>query len=141
MENREPDFVMIQIRVTQAQRKRIDRTAEKCGLSRSEYIRQIALEYEPQVPLPPAFYRCCEDLDKLIRDPFSGEVSQKALGILSKMQMVLNGELIVPEPEERPLPEAKPAPEQTAAPVEKQKTEEPEKPRKKRKWYELWKGE
>ena len=76
MENREPASVMIQIRVTQAQRKRIDRIAEKCGLTRSEYIRQIALGYEPQVPLPPACYRCCEDLDKLIKNPNSGEVSQ-----------------------------------------------------------------
>lgn len=139
MEKKEPDFVMIQIRVTQAQRKRIDRTAEKCGLTRSEYIRQIALGYEPQVPLPPAFYRCCEDLDRLMKNPYSGEVSQKALGILSKMQMVLSGELIVPELEEHPLPEAEQVPEKTAAPVEKQKTEEPEKPKKK--WYQFWERE
>jgi hypothetical protein len=136
MENREPDFVMIQIRVTQDQRKRIDRTAEKCGLTRSEFIRQIALGYEPQVPLPHAFYRCCEDLDKLIKNPYSGEVSHKALGILSKMQMVLSGELIVPEPEEHPLPEAESVPEKNAASVEKQIIEEPEKSRKK--WYQFW---
>lgn len=136
MKNREPDSVIIQIRVTQDQRKRIDRTAEKCGLSRSEYIRQIALGHEPQVPLPPAFYRCCEDLDKLIKKPYSGEVSQKALEILTRMQMVLNGELIVPEPEEHPLPEAEPVPVEPAAPVEQQIIEEPEKLRKK--WYQFW---
>ena len=137
MENREPASVMIQIRVTQAQRKRIDRIAEKCGLTRSEYIRQIALGYEPQVPLPPAFYRCCEDLDKLIKNPNSGEVSQRALKILKRMQMILSGELIVPEPVEYPLSKSELVPAEISAPGENQKTEETEKPQKK--WSQIWK--
>lgn len=38
----------INIRVTQQEKKRIERHAKKCGLTVSEYLRQLANGHEPQ---------------------------------------------------------------------------------------------
>ena len=38
----------IYVRVTQREKERINTKATKCGLSLSEYIRQVCLGYEPK---------------------------------------------------------------------------------------------
>ena len=46
----------IDIRLTPEEKSKIDNNAKKCGLSTSEYMRQLAHGYEPK-PLPPLDYR------------------------------------------------------------------------------------
>jgi len=53
----------IYTRTTPAEKKQIERTARKCGLSVSEYIRQRCLGYAPREIPPETFYRLCHDLN------------------------------------------------------------------------------
>lgn len=56
-------------RVDGQERVLIERKAKKVGLSTSEYVRQQAMNYEPR-PIPPeAFFRLCEEYDKLVMSP------------------------------------------------------------------------
>ena len=51
MPNRQRE-VGINIRVTEAEKKKIQRNAKKCRLSVSEYLRQLAMGDEPKALLP-----------------------------------------------------------------------------------------
>ena len=53
----------IYTRVTPAEKQKIDRTARKCGLSVSEYIRQRCLGYAPREVPPDTYYELCRMLE------------------------------------------------------------------------------
>ena len=53
----------IYTRVTPAEKQKIERTAKKCGLSVSEYIRQRCLGYAPREIPPDTYYELCRMLD------------------------------------------------------------------------------
>lgn len=53
------------IRVSKKEKKLIERNAEKCGLSVSEYLRQRALGYIPRAILPEVFFSFNDKLDEL----------------------------------------------------------------------------
>ena len=53
----------IYTRVTPAEKQKIERTAKKCGLSVSEYIRQRCLGYAPREIPPDTYYELCRKLD------------------------------------------------------------------------------
>lgn len=53
------------IRVSEKEKNLIERNAEKCGLSVSEYLRQRALGYIPRAILPEVFFSFNDKLDEL----------------------------------------------------------------------------
>ena len=53
------------IRVSEKEKSLIERNAEKCGLSVSEYLRQRALGYMPRAVLPEVFFSFSDKLDAL----------------------------------------------------------------------------
>ena len=86
--------------MTEKQKQQIASLARKCGLSKSEYLRQRALGFEPKGTLPDAFFVCCERLDWHCRPPFSKETNEQALALLNEMQSILaNGYDSPEEPE------------------------------------------
>ena len=79
----------MEFRVNEKEKEKIDRAISKSGLTQSEYLRQRALGYEPKAAMPDAFFTCCEQLDRVTRQPFSKEVNDAALAMLQKMNKVL----------------------------------------------------
>lgn len=126
----------LQFTATAEQKNRIDMLAKKCGLSRSEYLRQVTLGQTPQEPLPAAFYKCCENLSKLTRSSYSEEVNREALTVLMRMQRILHGEVIVPESADNTDPDEEPVPTVSAVLAEKSASEElqEDKPRIRFRW-------
>lgn len=53
------------IRVSEKEKNMIERNAERCGLSVSEYLRQRALGYMPKAVLPEVFFSFNDKLDEL----------------------------------------------------------------------------
>ena len=53
------------IRVSEKEKNLIERNAERCGLSVSEYLRQRALGYMPKAVLPEVFFSFNEKVDVL----------------------------------------------------------------------------
>ena len=93
----------VYLTVTEKEKRKIKRNAESCGLNQSEYIRQRALGFAPKAVPPDAFYHFCEKLDMLCEEPFSDEVNQKALSLLSEIEQAL----VRPDKEVMPwLPQA-----------------------------------
>ena len=62
---------LINIRVTEKEKAQLERLAQKCGLSLSEYLRKRGLGYEPGPYLDDRFYsvytKLCEISNLLIR--------------------------------------------------------------------------
>lgn len=110
IENRKPR-IRIEVRLTEKQKEQIDRAAKRCGITASEYLRQRALGGEPEAVLPDAFFVCCEKLDRLTRSPYTKDVNDAAIAVLTEMQDILTGKRIIlaekKEPESKP-PETKP---------------------------------
>ncbi len=75
----------IYTRVTPTEKQRIERTAKKCGLSVSEYIRQRCLGYAPRETPPDAYYELCRKLD-YIRELGNGDA---ILALLDEMRKEL----------------------------------------------------
>lgn len=120
-ENNKPH---LQFLVTEEQKEQIEQKAKKCGLSRSEYLRQTALGNNPQELLPAAFYRCCETLSNLTRNGYSEEVNQKALSVLADMQRILDGEAVILKEMEDADSEEESVPTVSAVLAEKQSAEQ-----------------
>ena len=57
----------IYTRTTPAEKQQIERTARKCGLSVSEYVRQRCLGYAPREIPPGIYYDLCRKLDEARR--------------------------------------------------------------------------
>ena len=75
----------IYTRVTPTEKQKIERTAKKCGLSVSEYIRQRCLGYAPREIPPDAYYELCRKLD-YIRELGNGDA---ILALLDEMRREL----------------------------------------------------
>ena len=75
----------IYTRVTPAEKQKIERTANKCGLSLSEYIRQRCLGYAPREIPPDAYYELCRKLGE------AGKLGSEAaiLSLLDEMRKEL----------------------------------------------------
>lgn len=65
--------VGINVRVTAAEKRRMQTAARKCALTLSEYLRQRALGYDPQPHPPQAVFTALAELDALadLLDPES----------------------------------------------------------------------
>ena len=57
--------VGLNVRVSPAEKQRIQTAAGQCGLTLSEYLRQRALGYEPRFHPPQAFFNSLDRLEHL----------------------------------------------------------------------------
>ena len=86
----------IELRVTQAEKKKITKLAESCGLSQSEYVRQRALGYAPRMVLPDVFYHFYQSLCRLcdeVSDKVSPDTERRLLETVDGIQR----QLLLPE--------------------------------------------
>ena len=58
----------VNIRVSDEEKKRIERYAKKCGLTVSEYLRQLARGHKPEGTLPEGFYQVTTYLEQILRE-------------------------------------------------------------------------
>ena len=61
--------VGLNVRVSPAEKQRIQTAAGRCGLTLSEYLRQRALGYAPRFHPPQAFFSCLTWMDNLTDQP------------------------------------------------------------------------
>ena len=76
----------------------IERNAERCGLSVSEYLRQRALGYMPRAVLPEVFFSFNDKLDALCvvcEGKISADTEEKIIALIDE----ITAELILPQKE------------------------------------------
>lgn len=78
---KKPD-IRITARVTPAEKQKVERSAKRCGLSQTEYLRQRALGYEPRAVPPDALFLMTEKLGLLIEKDLSPAANEEALKLL-----------------------------------------------------------
>ena len=86
----------IELRVTQSEKDKIARLAERYGLSQSEYIRQRTLGYAPRTVLPDVFFDFYQTLCRLcdeVTEKVSPETERKLLEVVDEIQQ----RLLLPE--------------------------------------------
>ncbi len=86
------------IRVSEKEKVLIERNAEKCGLSVSEYLRQRALGYMPRAVLPDVFFSFSDKLDELcvaVEGKISADTVAKIIALIDD----ITEELILPQKE------------------------------------------
>ena len=86
------------IRVSETEKSLIERNAEKCGLSVSEYLRQRALGYMPRAVLPEVFFSFSDKLDTLCvicEGKITADTEAKIIALIDE----ITAELILPKNE------------------------------------------
>ena len=86
------------IRVSDKEKNLIERNAERCGLSVSEYLRQRALGYMPRAVLPEVFFSFNDKLDELciaVEGKITAETEEKIVALIDE----ITAELILPHKE------------------------------------------
>ena len=86
------------IRVSEKEKNLIERNAERCGLSVSEYLRQRALGYMPRAVLPEVFFSFNDKLDELciaVEGKITAETEEKIVALIDE----ITAELILPQKE------------------------------------------
>ena len=96
--NEKEKTARIEIRVRPKDKNRIEKLAERCGLSVSEYMVKRALGYEPRAVQPNAFFEFYQELCKLADWALSPETEEKLLDIIKRIQL----ELLLPGKEAVP---------------------------------------
>ena len=89
MKTNQPKDTRVYIRVTPADKAKIERLAASCGLSLSEYLRQRALGYAPRAVLPDVFFDFHQTLCRLcdeVADKVSLETEQRLLEVADAIQ-------------------------------------------------------
>lgn len=80
---------LINIRVTEKEKAQLDKLAQKCGLSLSEYLRKRGLGYEPGPLLNDRFYEMCSKLCEISNLPLQPETEAVLIAILNDLQQNL----------------------------------------------------
>ena len=86
------------IRVSEKEKNLIERNAEKCGLSVSEYLRQRALGYIPRAILPEVFFSFNDKLDELcvaVEGKITADPEERIIALIDS----ITEELILPKRE------------------------------------------
>lgn len=86
------------IRVSEKEKNMIERNAERCGLSVSEYLRQRALGYMPRAILPEVFFSFNDKLDALCvvcEGKISADTEEKIMELIDN----ITEELMLPKRE------------------------------------------
>ncbi len=93
----------MEIRLSEKDKKNIERYAKKCGVPISEYVRQCALGFVPRQALPDDFYdlysRLC-DVCNLINPGFTEETERELVDLITDIreQLLLLGKEALPGP-------------------------------------------
>ncbi len=93
----------MEIRLSEKDKKTIERYAKKCGVPVSEYVRQCALGFSPRQALPDDFYdlysRLC-DVCNLINPGFTEETERELVDLITDIreQLLLPGKEALPGP-------------------------------------------
>ena len=77
---------LINIRVTEKEKAQLDRLAQKCGLSLSEYLRKRGLGYEPGPFLDDRFYAVYTKLCEISNLPLQPDTEAVLITILNDLQ-------------------------------------------------------
>ncbi len=77
---------LINIRVTGKEKAQLDKLAQKCGLSLSEYLRKRGLGYEPGPLLNDRFYEVYSKLCEISNLPFNTETEAVLTALLNDLQ-------------------------------------------------------
>ena len=88
---------LINIRLTPKEKAQMERLAETCGLSLSEYLRKRGLGYEPRPLLPDSFYLFYSKLCDLCNQQLTTETEAALLALVNDIRM----ELILPRKQTR----------------------------------------
>ena len=80
---------LINIRVTEKEKAQLDKLAQKCGLSLSEYLRKRGLGYEPGPLLNDRFYEMYSKLCEISNLPLTPETEAVLIAILNDLQQNL----------------------------------------------------
>ena len=80
---------LINIRVTEKEKAQLDRLAQKCGLSLSEYLRKRGLGYDPGPFLDDRFYAVYTKLCEISNLPMSPETEAALMAIFNDLQQNL----------------------------------------------------
>ena len=86
------------IRVSEKEKNLIERNAERCGLTVSEYLRQRALGYMPRAVLPEVFFSFNDKLDALCvvcEGKISVDTEEKIISLIEE----ITAELILQQKE------------------------------------------
>ena len=86
------------IRVSEKEKNLIERNADRCGLTVSEYLRQRALGYMPRAVLPEVFFSFNDKLDELcvsVEGKISVDTEEKIIALIDE----ITSELILPQKE------------------------------------------
>ena len=84
---------LINIRLTPKEKKQMERLAEICGLSLSEYLRKRGLGYEPRPLLPDSFYLFYSKLCNLCNQQMTKETETVLLALVADIRR----ELLLPQ--------------------------------------------
>lgn len=84
--------------MSEKEKNLIERNAEKCGLSVSEYLRQRALGYIPRAVLPEVFFSFSNKLDELCI-ACEGKITQATEEKIIVLIDEITAELILPQRE------------------------------------------
>ena len=80
---------LINIRVTEKEKAQLDKLAQKCGLSLSEYLRKRGLGYESGPLLNDRFYEVYSKLCEISNLPLQPETEAGLIAILNDLQQNL----------------------------------------------------
>lgn len=86
----------ITFRLPQAEKVKISSIAKRCGLSKSEYLKQRALGYEPRAVPPDALFTLLEKIGELQDKSTSPETDAQ----ISKVLSDVSNELLLPGKED-----------------------------------------
>ena len=84
---------LINIRLTPKEKKQMEKLAETCGLSLSEYLRKRGLGYEPRPLLDASFFQFYTQLCDLCNQPISADVEVALLNLITDIRR----ELLLPK--------------------------------------------
>ena len=84
---------LINIRLAPKEKAQMERLAETCGLSISEYLRKRGLGYEPRPFLDANFYQLYTQLCDLCNQPISADVEAALLKLIGDIRR----ELLLPK--------------------------------------------
>ena len=80
---------LINIRVTEKEKAQLDKLAQKCGVSLSEYLRKRGLGYEPGPFLDDRFYAVYAKLCEISNLPLTPETEAALMAIFNGLQQNL----------------------------------------------------
>ena len=81
---------LINIRVTEKEKQKLEQLAGKCGLSLSEYLRKRGLGYEPGPVLDERFYEAYSVLCDISNLPLNPETEDALLEVFRNLNEILN---------------------------------------------------